>query len=160
MYWIWDRRQEDDEESVYFGGCSLAAFSLPTLLLAAPNVAQSAPFPGIFRNAQYVYVTSFDGSQWNPNVLPEDRAAISEVQDAIRDWGHFIVVQEPRSADMILVVQRRGSEDELAVFDPKLDRDTHLWRVMGRGGLDKNEMPLFQQFRQAFEKSETNAGEK
>ncbi len=139
---------------------ALAAIVLPALALAAPTLTQPAPFPGIFRNARYVYVTSFDGSQFNPNILSDDRAAIGEVQDAIRDWGHFIVVQEPRNADMILVVQRRGSEDELAVFDPKLGRDTYLWRVMGRGGLDKNEMPLFQQFREAFEKSEAPIAKK
>jgi len=138
----------------------VGAILLPAMLQAAPNVTQPAPFPGIFRNAQYVYVASFDGSQWNPSILPEDRAAISEVQDAIRNWGHFIVVQEPRDAEMILVVQRRGSEDELAVFDPKMSRDTYLWRVMGRGGLDKNEMPLFQQFRQAFETSQAASGKK
>jgi hypothetical protein len=127
---------------------------LAVMILGVAAWAKPASFPGIFRNARYVYVTSFDGSQWNPNILPEDRAAIGEVQDAISSWGHFIVVQEPRDAEMILVVQRRGSEDELAVFDPSRGRDaTYLWRVMGRGGLDKNEMPLFQEFRQAFESS-------
>ena len=127
---------------------------LAAMLLTMTAWAKPAPFPGIFRNARYVYVTSFDGSQWNPNILPEDRAAIGEVQDAIRSWGHFTVVQEPRDAEMILVVQRRGSEDELAVFDPTRGHDsTYLWRVMARGGLDKNEMPLFQEFRQAFESS-------
>ena len=129
----------------------MARKACPSLV---PWKCQPAPFPGIFRNSRYVYVTSFDGSQWNPNILPEDRAAIGEVEDAIRTWGHFAIAQEPRDADMILVVQRRGSEDELAVFDPNRGRDaTYLWRVMGRGGLDKNEMPLFQEFRQAFEKS-------
>src|SRR5450432_3267535 len=128
--------------------------ALGTMLLCVAAWAKPAPFPGIFRNARYVYVTSFDGSQWNPNILPEDRAAIGEVQDALRTWGHFVVVQEPRDAEMILVVQRRGSEDELAVFDPTRGQySTYLWRVMGRGGLDKNEMPLFRQFRQAFESS-------
>jgi len=132
----------------------LAVLTVLGAMLGVTAWAKPAPFPGIFRNARYVYVTSFDGSQWNPNILPEDRAAIGEVQDAIRSWGHFTVVQEPRDAEMILVVQRRGSEDELAVFDPSRGRDaTYLWRVMGRGGLDKNEMPLFQQFRQAFESS-------
>ncbi len=130
------------------------AATLMTMLVTTLAVAESAPFPGIFRNARFVYVTSFDGSQWNSNVLPEDRAAIGEVQDAIRDWGHLTVVQELRDADMILVVQRRGSEDELAVFDPNMGRSAnYLWRVMARGGLDKGEMPLFRQFRDAFEKS-------
>lgn len=131
----------------------LVFVSLSVILLATAALAQPGPFPGVLRNARYVYVTSFDGSQWNQNLLPDDRAAIGDVQDAIRSWGHFIVVQEPRNADMIVVVQRRGSEDELAVYDPGLGLDNYLWRVMGRGGLDKNEMPLFQEFRQAVEKS-------
>ena len=127
--------------------------SLAAMLFATTALAQPGPFPGVLRNARYVYVASYDGSLWNPNVLPDDRAAIAEVQDAIRSWGHFTIVQERRNADMIVVVQRRGSEDELAVYDPALGRDNYLWRVMGRGGLDKNEMPLFQEFRQAVEKS-------
>ena len=128
--------------------------ALVAMLVTSVAWAGTAPFPGVFRNARYVYVTSYDGSQWNANVLSEDRAAIGEVQDSLRNWGHFVVVQNPRDAEMILVVQRRGSEDELAVFDPALGRDSnYLWRVMGRGGLDKNEMPLFQEFRQAVEKS-------
>ncbi len=131
----------------------LVLASLGAMLFATITFAQPGPFPGVFRNARYVYVTSYDGSQWNPNLLPDDRAAIGDVQDAIQSWGHFVVVQDRRNADMIVVVQRRGSEDELAVYDPALGRDNYLWRVMGRGGLDKNEMPLFKEFRQAVEKS-------
>ena len=127
--------------------------SLAALLLAATAIAQPAPFPGILKNARYVYVTSYDGSQWNPNVSPDDRAAIGEVQDAVRNWGHYVVVQEPKFADITLVVQRRGSEDVLAVYDTSFNGGSmYLWRVMGRGGLDKNEMPLFKQFRQSVEK--------
>ena len=141
-----------------------ATILLPAALLAAPTVSQPAPFPGVLRNAQYVYVTSFDGSQWNFNVSPDDRVAISELQDEIRSWGKLMVVQKPQDADMILVVQKRGSEDELAVFDARLDRGMYLWRVMAKSGLvnqlnrsaDKKEMPLFTQFREAFEKSEAN----
>jgi len=126
------------------------------LLLAATAFAQPAPFPGVLKNARYVYVTSYDGSQWNFNVSPDDRAAIGEVQDALRSWGHYAVTIEPRDADMIIVVQRRGSEDELAVFDPKIGRDSYLWRVMGHGGLDKGEMPLFDQFKKAVEKMDAD----
>ena len=133
-----------------------ALVSLASLLLATVASAQPAPFPGILKNVRYVYVTSYDGSQFNPNILPEDRAAISEVQDSLRSWGHYIVVQEPRFADMTLVVQRRGSEDVLAVYDTRVnDGSMYLWRVMGRGGLDKNEMPLFTEFRQSVEKMES-----
>ena len=55
-------------------------------------------------------------------------------------------------ADMILAVQKRGSEDVLAVYDPTFNQSsTYLWRAMGRGGLDQNELPIFGYFRVAVE---------
>src|SRR5260370_36743489 len=71
-----------------------------TLALAAPkspkvNAAQNVPaFPGTLVNARYVYVTSYDGDQFNPDLLPEDRQAIATLQDPMRKWGRFILVYE------------------------------------------------------------------
>ena len=75
------------------------------------------PFPGTLVNARYVYVTSYDGDQFDINLLPEDREAISAVQDAIQKWGKFILVYEPQQADIVLMVMSRPSEDVLAVYD-------------------------------------------
>jgi len=125
------------------------------MAFAAPN-PQSAvqPFPRTLINARYVYVTSYDGDQFNQSILPEDRQAIGDVQDALKAWGKYVVVYEPRQADMILAVQKRGSEDVLAVYDARSGRDaTYLWRAMSNGGLDKNEMPIFAELRQAVEKA-------
>lgn len=111
-------------------------------------------FPGTLVNARYVYVTSYDGDQFNPNLLPDDRHAINAVQDAIQKWGKFIVVYRPQEADMVLMVQSRPSEDVLAVYDgfgwPNHD---YLWRVMGAGGLQANETPLVTQMEKAFAKA-------
>jgi hypothetical protein len=124
------------------------------LLLSAMAFARSGDdFPGTLKNARYVYVTAYDGPEFSHNLLPEDRQAIAAVQEAIQKWGKYIVVYEPGTADMILAVERRGSEDVLAVYDAKSGPDSqYLWRVMGRGGLDKNEMPLFRKFQEAVEK--------
>ena len=43
----------------------------------------------------FCYVTSYDGDQFNPNLLPEDRQAIATVQDAMQKWGKFTLVYEP-----------------------------------------------------------------
>jgi hypothetical protein len=125
------------------------------IALAAPSApAAVKPFPKTLINAKYVYVTSYDGNEFSWNILPEDRQAISNVQQAIQDWGHYILVYQPRQADMILAVQKRGSEDVLAVYDARSAEDpVYLWRVMGNGGLDKNEMPLFAELRQAVEQA-------
>jgi len=130
----------------------LAAFCT---VAAAGNVPQ---IPRTLSNARFVYVTAYDGDQFNPNLLPEDRAAISRVQDAIQKWGKLILVYRPQAADIILAVQSRPSEDVLALYDAHSGdwqsgpSQTYLWRVMGRGGLEKSEVPLFSQFEKAWDK--------
>ena len=108
--------------------------------------------PRIFANARFVYVTAYDGDQFDPNLLPEDRAAINRVQDSIQKWGKLTLVYRPQDADIIIAVQSRPSEDVLAVYDADRFPQTYLWRVMGRGGLQKGETPLISQFERAFEK--------
>jgi hypothetical protein len=107
-------------------------------------------FPGILANARYVYVASYDGDQFNPNLLPEDRAAINAVQNAIQDWGKLTVVYQPSDADIIILVTSRPSEDLMAVYDAGASGN-FLWRVMGRDGLQSGETPLVTQFEQGFE---------
>jgi len=122
-----------------------------------PSAPQSIPpFPGTLVNARYVYVTSYDGEQFNPDLLPEDRQAIGTVQDAIQTWGKFIVVYEPRQADIVLMVTSRPSEDVLAVYDAHgWPRNQYLWRMMGRSGLQQNEAPLVANLEKAFDQAKT-----
>jgi len=134
----------------------LVAISLMVLAaisaLAAPNpsTAKAPAFPGILANARYVYVASYDGDQFDPNLLPEDRDAINAVQNAIQDWGKLTIVYRPSEADIIILVTSRPSEDVMAVYDAGL-RGNFLWRVMGRDGLQSGETPLVTQFEKGFE---------
>lgn len=117
---------------------------------AKGNVPQ---LPRTLSNARFVYVTAYDGDQFDPRLLPDDRAAISRVQDAIGKWGKLTVVYRPEDADVILAVQSRPTEDVLAVYDAHVGMaSTYLWRVMGRGGLQKSETPLIGQFEKAWDK--------
>jgi hypothetical protein len=125
--------------------------ALAGLAMAAPYM-QAPPVPKVLANGRFVYVRAYDGDQFNPNLLPEDRQAIASVQDALQKWGHYIVVYRAREADVILVVQSRPTEDVLAAYDPKFP-DAYLWRVMGEGGLQAGETPLMTQFEQAVEKA-------
>jgi hypothetical protein len=142
---------------------SLLAISVLMVLaisaLAAPKPsAEKAPaFPGILANARYVYVASYDGDQFNPNLLPEDRNAISAVQDAIRNWGKLTLVYRPSEADIIILVTGRPSEDVMAVYDGHQGPNgNYLWRVMGRNGLQSGETPLVTQFEKAFDSVQTH----
>ena len=134
----------------------VAMLLLAGLAVAAPEKTADVPdFPGTLVNARYVYVTSYDGDQFNPAVLPQDRRAIASVQDAIEKWGKFTVVYKPQDADIVLMVESRPSEDMLAVYDAHgWPRNQFLWRVMGREGLQKNETPLVSQMKKAFEKAQ------
>ena len=132
---------------------------LSLAMSTAATWAENAPeMPRIFANARFVYVVAYDGDQFNPNLLPEDREAIARVQDAMQKWGKFTVVYRPQDADIIMAVQSRSSEDVMAVYDAhggdasSRPSQTYLWRVMGRGGLQKGEMPLVSQFEKAFDK--------
>jgi len=129
------------------------ALAVPTPPKATPS-QNVPPFPGTLVNARYVYVTSYDGNQFDLNLLPEDRAAISAVQDAIQKWGKFIVVYEPQQADIVLMVTSRPSEDILAVYDAHgWPRSQYLWRMMSRGGLQQNETPLVTNLEKAFDRT-------
>ena len=128
----------------------LAAISAP----AAPNpsTAKEPAFPGILANARYVYVSSYDGDQFDPNLLPEDRSAIGAVQNAIQEWGKLVIVYRPSEADIIILVMSRPSEDVMAVYDAHpWPSGNFLWRVMGRDGLQSGETPLVTQFEKGFE---------
>ena len=128
----------------------VAAISAP----AAPNpsIAKVPAFPGLLANARYVYVASYDGDQFDPNLLPEDREAIVAVQNAIQNWGKLMIVYRPSEADIIILVTSRPSEDLVAVYDAHpWPRGNFLWRVMGRDGLQSGETPLVTQFEKGFE---------
>src|ERR1700693_4159564 len=90
--------------------------AISALAAPRPSTEKVPAFPGTLVNATYVYVTSYDGDQFNPNLLPEDREAISAVQDALQKWGKFTLVYKPHEAEIVLTVQSRGSEDVLAVY--------------------------------------------
>ena len=124
--------------------------------LAAPKPKTSGipPFPGTLVNARYVYVTSYDGDQFDPNLFPADRDAIGAVQDALQKWGKFTVVYQYHQADIVLMVMSRPSEDVLAVYDAHgWPQNQYLWRMMGRSGLQTSETPLVNDLQKAFEQA-------
>jgi hypothetical protein len=134
----------------------LVSLALTTLSVAAS--ANPPQMPRTLANARFVYVAAYDGDQFDPNLLPDDRAAIGRVEDAIEKWGKLTLVYRAQDADIILMVESRPSEDVLAVYDAHSGdarsgpSQTYLWRVMGRGGLQKSEIPLFSQFEKAWDK--------
>ena len=132
--------------------CLIALAATSTIAAPNPSTEKVPAFPRILANARYVYVFSYDGDQFDPNLLPEDQAAIGAVQKAIQEWGKLILVYQPSQADIIILVTSRPSEDLLAVYDARpWPSGNFLWRVMGRDGLQAGETPLVTQFEKGFE---------
>jgi hypothetical protein len=134
----------------------LATMTLATTLVAAPKSKTPTvpPFPGTLVNARYIYVTSYDGDQFDPNLLPSDREAISAVQDAIQKWGKFTLVYQYHQADIVIAVMSRPSEDVLAVYDAHgWPQNQYLWRMMSRSGLQTGETPLVTNLQKAFDQA-------
>ena len=126
--------------------------AIPALAAPNPSTANVPAFPGILANARYVYIASYDGDQFDPNLLPEDRDAIVAVQNTIQNWGKLMIVYRPSEADIVILVTSRASEDLVAVYDAHVwPRGNFLWRVMGRDGLQSGETPLVTQFEKGFE---------
>jgi len=126
--------------------------AISALAAPSPTTAKVPAFPGILANARYVYVASYDGDQFDPNLLPEDRDAIGSVQNAIQNWGKLTLVYRASEADIIIFVTSRPSEDVIAVYDAHQGSSGNfLWRVMGRDGLQSGETPLVTQFEKGFE---------
>jgi hypothetical protein len=141
---------------------AVVLLSLALSTLGSAATGKTPPMPRTLANARFVYVAAYDGDQFNPNLLPDDRAAIGRVEDAIQKWGKLTVVYNAQDADIILMVESRPSEDVLAVYDAHSGdvrsgpSQTYLWRVMGRGGLQKSEIPLLSQFEKAWDKITQN----
>jgi hypothetical protein len=125
---------------------AISAFAAPKA-----STATVRAFPGTLANARYVYVASYDGDQFDTNLLPEDRNAIGAVQDAIQSWGKLTLVYQPSQADITILVTSRPSEDVMAIYDAHVLGGNYLWRVMGRDGLASGETPLVTQFEKGFD---------
>ena len=85
--------------------------ALPLILVAlALNLAHSKPkkndLPAVFQNAKYVYVQAADGDILKPGLFPEDRKAIVDVQDSLRQWNRYAIALSPSQADLIFIIRK------------------------------------------------------
>lgn len=65
--------------------------------------------PAVFNSATYVYVQAEDGDIFKPDLFPEDRQAISDVENGLRDWNRYVLTINRNEADLVFVV-RKGRE--------------------------------------------------
>jgi hypothetical protein len=88
--------------------CFLVAFLLVPFIAAKDK----ATFPKFIVAAKYVLVTNyFSDNLADPRVPSSDRQAVSDVQDAIRDWGRYTLVYERKNAELIILVRKGRSAE-------------------------------------------------
>ena len=82
--------------------------SLLLLTSATLTLAQGYdPLPKLVVHARYVLVTTYTGYDLtNPRMMPDDRQAVVDVQNAIKKWGRYALAYEPKNADLILLVRK------------------------------------------------------
>lgn len=85
-----------------FLGITLLSFGF-----ACAHAAKSKDtLPPILLSSHYVYVEALDGDQFDPHLIPEDRQAIANVQQAIQKWKRYIVTVKRKDAELVFVVRK------------------------------------------------------
>ena len=79
------------------------------LVLSATFAAAQGynPLPKLVVQAKYVLVTTYAGDDLtNPRMMPDDRQAVVDVQNAIKKWGRYALAYRTQDADLILLVRK------------------------------------------------------
>lgn len=82
------------------------------LAVAAPMVAaqnkskKHNDISAAFAHAHFVYVQAQSGDITKPSLYPEDRDAISDVQDGVRDWNRYSLATSREQADLVFMVRK------------------------------------------------------
>ena len=80
-------------------------FALSTPLAFSKDKKKNI-LPAMFSTARYVYVQAEDGDIFKPDLFPEDRQAISDVENGLRDWDRYILTINRNEADLVFVVRK------------------------------------------------------
>ncbi len=84
---------------------------------AASPKNQKAIIPAFFKNAQYVYVEAYDGDIYNPRLIQEDREAIYNVEQGLRNWKRYVLVTQRDQAELLFLVRKGRLVDATARAD-------------------------------------------
>lgn len=88
---------------------SASRFALVLLLIPALLPGQSnkkKTVSAVFSNARYAWVESMEGDAFTPRTIPEDRQAIADVEDALRNWHRYALTVNRSEADLVFIVRK------------------------------------------------------
>jgi hypothetical protein len=70
------------------------------------NPKNKDTFPKALLNARYVYVEAEDGDINSLRLIPEDRRAIADVENALRTWNRYNLTIRRSEAEVLFVVRK------------------------------------------------------
>ena|SRR5579864_1484664 len=76
--------------------------------------AKQKPLAKLVLNAKYVLVTTSFGVGLTFRITTENRHAVADVQNAIRQWGRYTLVYTPEAADLIIMVRTAGRTSRMS----------------------------------------------
>lgn len=88
----------------FFKSIAVALAVVAPLVLAKDKKKDN--LSALFSNARYVYIQAEDGDIMKPGLFPEDREAIANVQDALKDWHRYALTINRGDADLIIIVRK------------------------------------------------------
>jgi hypothetical protein len=76
-------------------------------VLGPAQKAKKHDVPAAFMNARYVYVEAESGGDiTNPDVYPEDRQAISNVESGVKQWNRYAIAIRKNQADLVFRIRK------------------------------------------------------
>jgi hypothetical protein len=78
----------------------------PVMICAQNKPKKQSGLSSAFENARYVYVKAVEGDALRPEVYPEDRQAIEDVENGVRNWNRYFVTTNLGDADLVFVVRK------------------------------------------------------
>jgi hypothetical protein len=79
------------------------------MMTVAASAKNKITLPKLVVHAKYVLVTTYNGPDLtNPKVLPDDRQAAAEVEEALRKWGQSSLTELPNHPILFYWSGREG----------------------------------------------------
>jgi len=86
----------------------LAAFVIACFLVLAITYAKpkKPEIPAVFESARSVYVEAIDGDSVKPGLDSDNRKAINDVQESLRQWNRYSLATDRSHADLVFVIRK------------------------------------------------------
>lgn len=85
---------------------AVVSLALISGLAFAHGRSKKLSVPPAFQTAHTVFVESVDGEADRPGVSDADRTAIEQVQEGVKEWNRYTLVDSPEKADLVIVVRK------------------------------------------------------